>query len=39
MRPLVVSLSRGSPEAFAAEIRAEAPLIEQAIRNCGAKVE
>ncbi|MCX7962638.1 MAG: tripartite tricarboxylate transporter substrate-binding protein, partial [Burkholderiales bacterium] len=28
-----------SPEAFAAEIRAEAPRIERSIRNCGAKVE
>jgi tripartite-type tricarboxylate transporter receptor subunit TctC len=28
-----------SPEAFAAEIAAEAPLIEQAIRDSGAKVE
>ena len=28
-----------SPEAFAGEIRAEAPEIERALRNCGAKVE
>ena len=28
-----------SPEAFATEIRAEAPAIERSIRDCGAKVE
>jgi len=33
------ALPSASPEAFAAEIRAEAPRIEQAIKACGAKVE
>ena len=33
------ALPSASPESFAAEIRAEAPRIEQAIRNCGAKIE
>jgi tripartite-type tricarboxylate transporter receptor subunit TctC len=32
-------LPSASPEAFAAEIRAEAPRIEQALKGCGAKVE
>ena len=33
------ALPSASPEAFAAEIRAEVPRIEQAIKACGAKVE
>lgn len=33
------ALPSASPEAFAAEIRAEAPRIEQALKGCGAKVE
>ncbi len=33
------ALPSASPEAFAAEIRAEAPSIERAIKACGAKVE
>jgi len=33
------SLPSASPEAFAAEIRAEAPRIEQSLKGCGAKVE
>ena len=33
------ALPSSSPEAFAAEIKAEAPDIERAIRDCGAKVE
>lgn len=33
------ALPSASPEAFAAEIRAEAPGIERAIKACGAKVE
>jgi tripartite-type tricarboxylate transporter receptor subunit TctC len=33
------ALPSASPEAFAAEIRAEAPGIERALRDCGAKVE
>ena len=32
-------LSSASPEAFADEIRAEAPGIERALRACGAKIE
>jgi tripartite-type tricarboxylate transporter receptor subunit TctC len=32
-------LPSASPEAFAAEIRAEAPEIERALRGCGVKVE
>ena len=33
------ALPSASSEAFAGEIRAEAPEIERALRNCGAKVE
>ena len=33
------ALPSASPEAFAAEIRAEAPGIERALRDCGAKIE
>jgi tripartite-type tricarboxylate transporter receptor subunit TctC len=33
------ALPSASPEAFAAEIRAEAPEIERALRDCGAKIE
>ena len=33
------SLPSATPEAFAAEIRAEAPRIEQSLKGCGAKVE
>ena len=33
------ALPSASPESFAAEIRAEAPRIEQALKGCGAKVE
>jgi tripartite-type tricarboxylate transporter receptor subunit TctC len=32
-------LPSASPEAFAGEIRAEAPEIERAMRDCGAKIE
>ena len=32
-------LPSASPEAFASEIRAEAPEIERALRDCGAKIE
>ena len=33
------ALPSASPEAFAAEIRAEAPGIERSLRDCGAKIE
>jgi tripartite-type tricarboxylate transporter receptor subunit TctC len=33
------ALPSASPEAFASEIRAEAPEIERALRDCGAKIE
>jgi hypothetical protein len=33
------ALPSASPEAFADEIRAEAPEIERQLRGCGAKVE
>ena len=33
------ALPSASPEAFAGEIRAEAPEIERALRDCGAKIE
>jgi tripartite-type tricarboxylate transporter receptor subunit TctC len=33
------ALPSASPEAFASEIRAEAPEIERALKDCGAKIE
>ena len=33
------ALPSASPEAFASEIRAEAPGLERALRDCGAKIE
>ena len=33
------ALPSATPEAFAAEIRAEAPGLERALRDCGAKIE
>ena len=33
------ALPSASPEAFAGEIRAEAPEIERALKDCGAKIE
>ncbi len=33
------ALPSASPEAFASEIRAEAPALERALRDCGAKIE